>query len=799
MRYWKLNAVVLPIAFIAGAGSAGAQESRQLLAEGLLEEVVVRARRREEVLQETPIAVSAFNELALDYRGITTLDEIERYVPNLTLQNNPGWTAESNVSTIYIRGVGQKDHLATVDPGVGLYLDGIYIGRSLGAVLDVIDVEQIEVLRGPQGTLFGRNTIGGAINVTTVKPEVGGDFGGQLGAVVGTDDRLNLKGTLMAPLGDSAAMHFSVTSMQQDGYVTRIEDGADLGNEDTITSRVALSWLPSHSLTIDLNADYSRMHTNAPAYKLLGIDFTDLSQLQGQVASVPPPMVFIHNITSAAVGPGQPCAVTDAAGNGITYNPDVPNCVDTRYIFDGDKNAGSENRDPELDVWGVSGTVAWDLSDTLTLKSITGWRELVTESGRDGDHTPYRIAHFSSDIDQDQFSQELQLLGTQANWNWIVGAYYFQEEGEDVNLLDFTVSNFISGGEYDNESAALFAQVNWSFTDTLHLTLGGRYTEESKKFLPQQYIIENYYAGISQVLPPENPLAALDAFFLQAGYPILPALEKELEISEFTPMASLAWDATDDLLLYGSYSEGFKSGGFTQRVFPPAVPGITVPEGASGTDLIPVFEPEFVTAYELGFKSSFMDRRARLNGALFYSDYEDMQVQTFNSVAPVTSNVGSASIRGLELELQVVPGGGWVIDGMLAWLDAEYDEIDTSTTLIHPDNAFERVPEWSGNIGLSKEWELDSGHWIARVDWSYRDEVYNDAYNTEILKTDAYDLWDARVQWSSPSQAWSVIASGKNLSDEEYLITGVWGTAFQIFEGVYSRGREYLLELRWQF
>ncbi len=799
MRYWMVNAVLVPLALAAGGGGVAAQESRQHSAEGLLEEVVVRARRREEVLQETPIAVTAFNELALDYRGVTTLDEIERFVPNLTLQNNPGWAADSNVSTIYIRGVGQKDHLATVDPGVGLYLDGIYIGRALGAVLDVIDVQQIEVLRGPQGTLFGRNTIGGAISVTSIKPEIGGELGGQLAAVVGSDDRRNLKGTLSAPLGDSLAMRLSLSALQQDGYVTRLEDGADLGNEDTKTARLALSWLPGDSVSVDLNADYSRMHTHAPAFELLGIDFTDLSQLQGQVASVPPPMVFIHNITNGAVAPGVPCAVTDASGNGITYNPDSPNCMDSRYIYGDRKNAGSENRDPELDVWGVSGTVSWELSDALLLKSITGWREMDSVSGRDGDNSPHRIAHFSSELDQDQFSQEFQLLGTRENWNWILGAYYFQEEGADENLLHFTVSNFVSGGAYDNESAALFAQVNWDISDFLHLTLGGRYTEETKKFHPDQYIIENYYAGISELVPPGNPLAALDAFFLQAGYRILPDLEKELEIDEFTPMASLSWDASDDLMLYASYSEGFKSGGFTQRVFPPAVPGITVPAGLSGTDLIPVFDPEFVDAYELGFKSTFMGRRARLNGAFFYSDYEDMQVQTFNSVAPVTSNVGSATIRGVELELQVVPGEGWLIDGMLAWLDAEYDQIATGTTLIAPDNAFERVPEWSGNIGLSKEWNLDSGQWIARLDWSYRDEVYNDAYNTELLKTDAYDLWDARLQWNSPTETWAAIASVRNLTDEEYLLTGVWGTAFQTFEGIYQRGREYLLELRWYF
>ncbi|QFU77956.1 TonB-dependent receptor [Halioglobus maricola] len=776
-----------------------AQKARQLSAEGVLEEVLVTARRREEIMQTTPIAVSAFNALALEYRGVTSLDEIERYVPNLTLQNNPGYTASSNVSTIYIRGVGQKDHLATVEPGVGLYLDGVYIARSLGAVLDVIDVEQIEVLRGPQGTLFGRNTIGGAISVNTVRPQIGGDFGGELGLAVGSDDRLNLKGALEVPLGDSLAIRASLASLEQDGYVTRQSDGADLGNEDTLTGRFALAWMPTESLSVDINADYSQMKTNAAAFELLGIDFTDLSQFNGLVASVPPPMVFIHNVTFAATAPGVPCAVTDVAGNGITSNPDSPNCMDERYLLDRGRSAATEIEDPELDVWGVAGTVAWDFSDSMTFKSITGWRELDSLEGQDGDISPHRIAHWTVEMEQEQFTQEFQLLGSHADWNWILGAYYFKEEGTDRNTLDFTVSNFLSGGAFDNESMALFAQATWDISDILHLTVGGRYTDEEKKFHPDQYILKNYFQGFSELVPPDHPLAALDAFFLQEGYRILPDLEKKIDVSEFTPMASLSWDVSDDVMIYGSYSEGFKSGGFTQRVFPPAVPGITVPAGLSGTDLIPTFDPEFVDAYELGLKSTFLEGRARLNAALFYSDYEDMQVQAFNSVAPVTKNVGAASIQGAELEMQLAPGEGWLIDVMGAWLDAKYDEIDSNTTLIDEGNAFERVPEWAANLGLSKEWLSSYGQWIARVDWSYRDEVYNDAYNTEIMKTDSYQLWDARLQWVSDSEDWTVIASGRNLSDEDYLVTGVWGLAFQTYTGVYNRGREYSLEVRWQF
>jgi len=302
------------------------------------------------------------------------------------------------------------------------------------------------------------------------------------------------------------------------------------------------------------------------------------------------------------------------------------------------------------------------------------------------------------------------------------------------------------------------------------------------------------------VVPPGNPLAALDAPFLQAGSRILPYVEKELEIDEFTPLANLSWDASDDVMIYATYSEGFKSGGFTQRVFPPIVPPFTAPPGTPDLDLIPTFEPEFADVYELGFKSTLLDGRVRLNGAIFHTDYEDLQVQVFNSVAPVTENIGSADIDGLELELQASPGAGWLVDATFAWLDAHYDQIDTGLTLIGENFAFERVPEYSGSLGLSKEFGLNEwGTLVVRGDASYRDDTYNDAYNTPLLKTDAYTLVDARVRWTNAEENLSVILSAINLTDEDYLATGVYGTAFQSYEGIFDRGRQWLVEAQWSF
>ena len=787
------------IAGLSLGQTALAQEQRESGASEILEELVVTARRREEGLQNAPIAISAYTGETLEYRGVTKLDEITRFVPNLTIENNPSFGGASNSAAIYIRGIGQKEFLPTSEPGVGLYVDGVYIARSVGAILDLIDIERLEVLRGPQGTLFGRNTIGGAINITTVTPEPGDEFGGEIGAAYGTDDRINLRGALNIPMGDTLAARVSVASFQQDGYVDR-SDGIDLGDDDTITGRLAVAWRPSDRLSLDFRLDATRDKENGPAMELLGIDFTDLSQLNGLVAAVPPPMAFVHNITTAAVGPGQPCAATDAAGNGITSNPNSPNCYDNRYVGKDGKNDGTAPARSESDVLGLSADISYEINDNLTLRSITAWRDLDSEFARDGDHSPHRISQFQDTLEQTQFTQELQLLGTYERMNWIAGIYYFAEDGDNENTLDFTISNFRSGGEFDNKSMAAFAQLTYDFTDQLHLTVGGRYTDESKKFHPDQVIYQNYYAGISQVLPPGHPLAALDAPFLQAGTRILPDLEKELEINEFTPMVNLSYDFADNIMAYATYSEGFKSGGFTQRVFPPVIPPFTAPPGTPDIDLIPTYDPEFVDVYELGFKSTLLDGRMRFNGAIFHTEYDDLQVQVFDSVAPVTENIGSASIDGVELEMQTAPGDGWLVEASLSWLDAGYDEIGTDLTLIGSDNEFERVPEWASSVGVSKEFMLNEmGSLVVRVDWSYRDDTYNDAYNTEILKTDAYHLWDASVRWTNTQEDLSVILSGRNLGDEEFLVTGVYGTAFQSYEGIFDRGQQWLFEVRKNF
>ena len=333
---------------------------------------------------------------------------------------------------------------------------------------------------------------------------------------------------------------------------------------------------------------------------------------------------------------------------------------------------------------------------------------------------------------------------------------------------------------YKLDAKAIFGEVYWDVTDSLRLTFGGRYTEEKKE--GKQRTIYVTFAD----LPPVQPN---NAFF-----------EPVFEQEEFSWKVNATWNMSDNTMMYATVSSSFKSGGFTQRVFPPIVPPFTAPPGTPDIDLIPTYEPEFVEVLEAGFKLDLLDGRLRLNGAIFQTDYEELQVQVFNSVAPVTQNIGEASIDGFEVELFASPAEGWFIEGSLSLLNAEYDSIDTANTLILQSNEFERVPETTASVGLSKELDLaDVGTLLLRADWSYRSETYNDAYNTPLLETDSYSLVDASVRWTNTGGDWTVILAGTNLSDEQYLVTGVYGTAFQSLEGVYNRGRQWRVEVRKAF
>lgn len=737
-------------------------------------EIIVTARKREEKLQDTPIAISAFSSAGLAARGVQATDSLATITPNLTLQNNPAFGGSANSAAIYIRGIGQQDFVPTVDPGVGVYVDGVYVARSVGSILDLVDFERIEVLRGPQGTLFGRNTIGGAISITTKAPSSRSE--GKFSATYGTDNQVVLKGTLNGALADNLFARASVAYFGRDGYVKRT-DGIDLGNSNRLVGRLALRFQPSDSATFDLALDGTRARENGAPVTTLGFAYG--------FTRAAPPFVDINNVlANLAAGNGPvPCTLDG------TVNAAVPGCVDNRYIVGRGKNLGTAQSYSDSDVWGASLVSTFELNDSTTLKSITAYRDLDSKFARDGDGTPITIAEYVDLYKQKQFSQEVQLLGKlfDGRLNWILGGYYFNESGNNVNLLDFTVSRFQSGGKFKNRSLAFFGQGTFEIVDGLNLTAGLRYTKDKKEFTPDQVIFENKVA----FLPP------FDAPFFAPGTRILPYVTAKRTFSEVTPMVNLSYKASRDVMVYANYSQGFKSGGFTQRVFPPIVYPFTTSEPDPAKQ-IPSFDPEKVKAYELGAKVTAGP--LRLNLAAFYNDYKDLQIQVFTSVAPVFKNAASATIKGFEAEAQLSPGNGWFAEFAVGLTDASYDNIDATTTFVSQNNMFERISKWSLSGGIQKEVGLgEHGTLTPRVDWSWRSRFFNDTFNTPQIAQKGYHLVDGNITWRDAAKKFTVTAAVKNIFDKHFLLSGVYGDAFQTYEGVYNRGREASITVGYNF
>ena len=784
-------ALAATLCLVATNATAQQPQADQNTENWALEEIVVTARKREENLQDAPIAISAFSGDGLRHRGVTNLGQIENFAPNLTFQNNPSFGGASSAAAIYIRGIGQKEFLPTVDPGVGIYVDGIYVARSVGAILDLVEVERVEVLRGPQGTLFGRNTIGGAISITTKKPD--DKLAGSLSTTFGSDQRLDVKASANVPLSDNLFSRFTVAAFNRDGYVTRPADGLKLGDDDTISGRAAFLWNASETVDVELAVDFTKDREAGPAVRLLGINYA------GPVDPETPPMATIHNVIASAMANGTPpplsppCIIPPGGTTGTNINLAVPGCYDDRYITNGNTNLGTARSYSDTDLFSAAVNLSWEINDNLTFRSLTGFRDLDSSFGRDGDGSPFRISQFEDTLEQQQFTQEFQLLGTalDSRLNWILGLYYFEEDGNNVNTLDFTVSNFISGGQFDNRSTAIFAQASYDLTDKFSATLGVRFTDDSKKFLPDQIILNNHFAGSG------DPL--LDAPFLQAGTRILPFVEKEVTAEEVTPMVNLQYRISDELMLYTSYSEGFKSGGFSQRVFPPVVAGFTAPAGTPDLDLIPSFESEFVESVELGIKYASSNGKLRINAAIFNTDYDDFQIQVFTSVAPVTKNAASVQVRGGELEVSWAPAEGWLLETSVGTVDAEYKELNEAETLISRSNDLERVPDLTLSASVSRTITLNNGSSLAlRLDWSHRAEQFMDTFNTPQIAQDDYQLVNANITWLSPDDRFSVALGGTNLTDEQYLVSGILGDAFQSYEGVFAREREYYLNLNYK-
>lgn len=720
----------------------------------VVEEVMVTARRREESLQSTPISISAFTANKLEQRQILTTQDLGRFTPNLVTNQGQSVSGNSSAGSYFIRGIGQIDFLLNTDPGVGVYVDGVYIARAMGSIMDVVALERVEVLRGPQGTLFGRNTIGGAVSLTTQKPN--DTFSAGLDVTVGSDDRHDLRATMNAPLTDQLFINGAVLWKTQDGYVHRVTDDTYLGEVDSISARTALRLLASDSLTFDLAFDFVRDRGTTPASNMVQINET---------------AIFPGFYNGAIAGP--PCVPPPSPLNN-------PTCFNSQWVSsDLFVEHGDFISRQKTDVFGVSFTGEWEVSDGLKLKSITGYRDTDALGNRDGDHTPILIQNTTDIWSHKQFSEEFQVIGDALDnrLTWIAGAYYFWEKGTNLSFVDFAVASFQSGGSVRNHNFALFGQFTYDITEKLKLTAGLRWTDDNKSFTPDTFAVEDR-AGL---FPPGTV----------PGFRLVPMVKVKTSEQKTTPMVNLAYAWTDELMTYFTFSKGFKSGGFTQRIFPPL-------------PTVPSFGPESVDSYEIGLKLDAFNRRARLNIAGFYTDYSDLQVAVLEGVQPLIRNAASAEVQGFEIEFEAHPISTLRLEGGIGYTDAKYKSLGPTVlaTGVTIDSKFPQIPKWTGNIGASYEFTLPAELTLTpRVDFIYQSATYMDAVNTPSLRQDAYGLLNAaiKLEGSSPTM-WSVEFFGRNLTDKTYFTGGFGDLNVQGYaEVALARKREWGLAVRLRY
>lgn len=760
-----LRCAVLALLAMCACTVASAQTTDE--ARMTIEEVIVTAERREANLQDVPISLTSFSASDLDALQVRDLGDLQSLVPNLSIH-----VGDANNAVVYIRGVGQIDSIAFFEPGVGVYLDDVYLGRAQGAFLDVLDVERIEVLRGPQGTLYGRNTVGGAVKYVSAAPTE--EFSANVSATLGNYSRADYKASISGPLvEDTLYGRLTVAQLTRDGYSGNLFDGQDDGDRDTFYTRGVLNFKVSDNFSIQLAADY-----------------TDSDPDRSRTPSKVTP------ITILTVDPftfGLSFATFPADSDPFVVNADF-------------------NTVEQTETKGANLNLVWDISAALTFKSISSYRKLEYGTELDLDGTPvnaFGIFYFNN---QEQWTQELQLAYQDSRISAVGGLYYFNEQGTTFDGGVF--SNFLialSGdSKFETDSYAAFGQLDYNFTDRLTGIFGVRYTDEEKaysrraedfdltalagiRFDPDTFAVSYANPGL---LNPGSSDLALDGGI---GVPRVGANPRPADFDNVSFKGGLKYQISDAAQIYATVAEGFKSGGFNGRV-------------ADGQ--LEPYDEETLTSYEAGIKSQWLDNRLRTNAAMFYTDYNDLQVSSFTASAdgltfiPVFTNAGAATIQGAELEVTAVMTDRLTVTANVGYLDAQYDEF-----LAQPDPVTGQVvdvsdereivnsPEWDTFLGLAYAIPLAArGSVTLLANWAYRSKTYLEVNSSENLAQGAYSLYDASLIYDSPDGHWRVILGGKNLADKEYRTHAFDLSAFPGVElGYYNPPRTYSLTAAYRF
>jgi iron complex outermembrane recepter protein len=735
-----LAGLMLPLG--AGAQSGSAPEEPRSDAAALAG-VTVTARKREETLQDVPVAVTAYTAESLDRLNVEDLGDLDAFVPNLTI-----YAARGSTSTVtaYIRGVGQADPLWGVDPGVGIYLDDVYIARPQGALLDVFDVERIEVLRGPQGTLYGKNTIGGAIKY--VSSPLDEDFYGRASLTVGNYEQADAKVSLNAPLGNGWVARVAAASLHRDGYGENLSNGAPVSDKEILAARATIGYVGGDDFWLRLSADW----------------LDDQSGVRGAQMLAPN---------------------TNAVINVRNVPP-----LDDRY----DIRSGMPNvNDTSMD--GASLTMGWNLGDSWTLKSITAFRESDTETNIDFDTLPQKIADVKAFYNDEQTSQEFHLNYDAAGaFRGVAGLYWFDgEAGGQVLNNFFNLSFGDTQGVVETDSIAIYGEGTWDLSEQWSVTGGLRWTDEEKS----ADVLNRCYRDASYT----TLAAACTATNLT---PVAADFEDSETFSNLSPKLSVDYRWDENTLLYGLVSRGFKSGGFNIRAQATQFPRSRLPfddeqvtsfeigaKNAFLDDRLFLNLAYFYNDYkdiQLSVFTSFDSNGDGQNDA-FFGDF---------------TNAGAGTVQGIEAEYAFQLTDAFSLQGNVAWLDAEYDEFLTeaangTVSNIADSQRFTNAPEFSGAIsGLHTLALAGGGSLTSRLTYTYQDEVYPTTDLSQAIRQDGYGLLSAGFIWQT-SGPWSFALEGSNLTDKEYRTTGYNIAALGVLTGFYGPPRTYSLSARYEF
>lgn len=771
-------------------------------------EIVVTAQFRSQNLQDTPIAITAVNAAMLEARGQTDVSQIAAQAPNVTLQPLP---QNSGIGLLaFIRGVGQTDFNYALEPGVGIYVDDVYIPTMSSSLLELMDLERVEVLRGPQGTLAGKNSIGGAIKLFSQRPR--GTNTGSIQATYGSYNRIDVRGTADVKISDTLSMRLSGLTKNTDGYVKMLDYGlthptsnvpanqslgrsgeaGELGGRNVAAARIAFRWEPTSQLEVNLSADYTRENSDPGAEVLL---------YANNPATTPDGIPWLVGKNGSAVP--FDCRFVPYGANSCDTTPAGydPRFISYANFMDARTPTSQAPYKPYFATpqnsfrgWGVHGNVSYDLSDAFNVVWISSYREYDMKFAFDQDGSPVPVAQLNNVLKHHAWSQEVRLNGKLADGKLLftLGGFYFDQNGNYQARVDLNYAgiDFIHGPDTTpSTSKALFFNGTFKPTDAWTLSAGVRYSEDKKDYT---YFRSNPDGTVpfSSWTPAQLPFLPICEFFQGAptagptGIGNTPNCLLSGLYGLTDGFKGHRWDwrvvtdyrFSDEFMAYASVATGYKGGGVNPRPFfgPSAgecdAVGYVAP--APCNQLKP-FRPESMTTYELGFKADLLDRKVRLNGAVFLNKYKDI-ILTLTACPSIPClqprNVGKADVKGFELEAVLHPAKGLRFDGSLSYLDFEYKSTGTSGVPLSAITPF--TPKWNYSFGAQYDHELGSGDTVsARFDGSYRGSIYTEAFNTAFSRTPSYFLGNAKLWYRNKENAWQVTLEVNNLFDRYYYIS----------------------------